>query len=228
MFARALKAMVNGVAFTTAGAIALAHPTNAQAQRRLEIAPVLGAYMPTRHLPQLGDYEYGCAVPGGAPPCPAPDFKQTRAVAVGGRVTAWLSNRGAIEGSLWYSPSGVTGWLGYEAAANIVVADLRVVLSLAPPAPTTSVLLMAGPAVIHRSGDAYADVRGTTSPGGALGVGLNIHPGRHFGLRAQIDDYLYRVKFASGTGPGVSAWKFQHDFVFSLSISPFGRRGERR
>jgi hypothetical protein len=108
------------------------------------------------------------------------------------------------------------------------MGTLRFVLSVAPQAPTVSPLLTAGPAVIHRSGDAYANVRGTLSPGAAVGIGLDIHPGRHFAFRAQIEDYLYDVKFASGTGPGVGEWKFQHDVVLSLSTSLVGQRGERR
>lgn len=212
MFARSL--------LTAAAAIFLAHPTSAQAHRRLELAVTLGAYVPTRHLP-IGPWSDFSSI-ACIDVCETPTERQRRATALGGRVTAWLGTRGAIEGSFWYAPSGVTGW--ERVRGNIDLASVHLVLSLAPRAPTVSPLLLAGPAVIHRSGDAYTDVRGTTSPGGALGMGVGIHPGRRVACRVQVEDYLYRVKFASRTVPGVSEWEFQHDFVFSLSVSPVGRR----
>jgi hypothetical protein len=239
MFAEILVSRARGVALTTLGTIALAHPTNAHAQRRIEIAPALGAYVPTHHLPLgPGDIFFvGGACRGGGPPCPpAVPESQTRTVAVGGRVTAWLSNRAAIETSFRYAASGVkfvsaTPELVDSTVVQrgtIIVADLRLLLALAPQARSKSLIFMGGPAVIRRSGDVYADVRGTTSPGGVLGVGLDIHPGHRVGLRAQIDDYLYTVKFASGTGPEVGSWRFQQDVVLSLSLNPFRQRGERR
>jgi hypothetical protein len=224
MFARALLA--------TAAAIAIAHQASAQAHRRLEIAAALGTYVPMNQLPVgPGNMFAETAICLGHDPLglcpPGPSLQQKQALAIGGRVTSWLSRRSAIEGTFWYSPSGVTQT--YRSAGKIVIADVRFVLSLAPQASTMSVLLLGGPAVIQRFGDAYVDVKGTTSPGGAIGIGLDIHPGHGYSFRAEIGDYLYSVQFASGPGPGglVGQRKSQHDVVFSLSMSPFGQGGER-
>ena len=217
MFARTLLA--------TAAAIALAHPASAQARRKVEIAPALGAYAPTGRLPIFrgtthvcyGDANGGCR----------PNVLSAKAtVAVGGRVTAWLSNRAAIEGSFWYAPSGVTGFVqgDVDGAGSIVMADLRLVLNLVPHAPM-SALLMAGPAVIQR----FSDFGKPTAVGGAVGIALDVHPmrsgwmkslpgGGRFGFRPAIEDHLYAL-----------GGKFQQDFVFSLSIGlGQGQRGERQ
>jgi hypothetical protein len=223
MFARALKVLVDGVALATAAAIALAHPTSAQAHRRVEVAPAVGAYLPTGNL-QLGT-AFRICVPDPSNPdnCLPFSMRAKQAVAVGSRVTAWLSNRGAIEGSFWYSPSRVVS--GYipvgssEQAGSFVAAALRFVLSLAPHAPAMSALVMGGPAMVHRS---LAPGNGTTSFGGALGFALDMRPKRHLGVRAQIEDYLYSPHAQYGPR------EMRQDFVLSLSISPFGQRGERQ
>ena len=105
-----------------------------------------------------------------------------------------------IEGLFWYVPSrvGLTpvpGFAVLDEADKVVVAGLRLVLRLPPKASTISGVLMGGPALIHHSGAYYAGLNGTTSVGTALGAGLDLHPGRRFGLRAEIAMYLYSVHF---------------------------------
>ena len=233
MFERTLSVLINGVALATAAAIALAHPTSAQARRGVEIAPAVGAYLPTGDLPLGADT--GICVPDPSKPdtpdnCLPFSMRAKQAVAVGGRVTAWLSNRGAIEGSFWYSPSGVVGGYGgyvdsVERAGNFVAGALRFVLNLAPHAPAMSALVMGGPAMAYRSHSSYY---GTTSFGGALGFALDMHPKRHLGVRAQIEDYLYGVHARYSVFPDTfGPRKMRQDFVMSLSISPFDQRKER-
>lgn len=228
MFARALEVLVNGVALAAAAEVTLAHPTSAQTHPRFEIAPALGVYLPSRQLP-LGPTPAICVEDENGQ-CRTFFLEQSGAVAVGGRVTVWLNNRGAVEGLFWYSPSGVTGFVveDYEGAGNVVMASLRFVASLAPRARTMSVLLMGGPAVIHHSGDYYSDLRGATSFAGVLGIGLDIHPGRRFSFRAEVEDYVYSAQLASGIPMGSTTAgprTLHHDFVLSLSISAFGQRG---
>lgn len=197
---------------------------------------MLGAYMPGRPDDQSF---YGC--PRGGPPCgPFPSYQQTGGLAVGGRVTAWLSNRAAIEGSFWFAPSHVTdvtpyadGYMGTDVAGHIVATDVRLVLSLIPQTREVSVLLMGGPAVIHRSGvlqnssEFYSMSK--TVFGGVVGFGLDIHPGRGFAIRTALEDYLYSFTFNNDRSPIDRVW-FHHDFVLSLSIGSnlFGRHGQRR
>lgn len=225
MIPRALQVFASGGALVAAASITVAPPASAQG-RRFEIAPAVGAYLPTRQLPSYPWVAYplcgGCTRP--APP------QQNQAVAAGGSITAWLGKMAGINGSLMYAPSGVRAY-----SARVVAAALRAVVRVAPNAPTMSVLIMGGPAMIHRSGNYYVDVapvRGTTSFGGAVGLGLDIHPGHRVGIRATIEDYLYSVQFASGTGFYTfhpSERRSQQDLLLSVSINPFDRpRASRR
>jgi hypothetical protein len=250
MFTRALKVLVAAV-------IPLAYPTRAHAQLRVEIAPALGAYVPGRELPYT--HIAGCNLKAGGPDwaCgPLPSYMQTRGPAVGGRVAVSPRGRGttpalfAIEGSFWYVPNrviekratsdvfGPTEAMVNE-ANTIVAASLRLVLRLAPKAPVSG-LLIGGPALIHRSGGFYSGLQGArTSPGGTLGLGVDVHTGRGLALRGEFAMYLYSVRFGDQPTPeqlrllGPSLYTYipprvwQDDFVFSLSISPFGRRGAR-
>jgi hypothetical protein len=218
MFPRLLKVVLSSEALAAAAAISLASPMGAYAQLRMEFAPALGHYTPSPS--QLPSYRGNipCIVDNGID-CPV---QQNGAVAVGGRLTAWFSGRSAIEGTVWYSPSRVTGFVNgfYDSDGNVVLGSLRLVVrqSLGPQAPAASILLMGGPIAIHRYGGYVATLSSETSFGGALGIALDVRPGRHFGFRGQIDDYLYNTEFAPS---------HHHDVVLSLSISPFGQRGER-
>jgi len=201
MFARTL--------LVTAAAIALAHQVTAQTRRGVEVAPAVGAYLPTGDLRADGAVPAVCYVDARDPAetCLPYAVRAHPAVAVGGRVTDWLSNQGAIEGSFWYTRSGVSAGFfpvdtTFKRAGTFVMAALRFVLSLAPHAPTMSALILGGPAI------AYHD--GPISLGGALGFALDMRPKRLLGVRAQVEDYLYGED--------------SQDFVLSLSMT-FGQRG---
>jgi hypothetical protein len=165
--------------------------------------------------------------PGELPCAPPGSARQQASIAVGGHVAAWFGNRLGVQVALRYSPSGVS-YPRYHLPADILTTSLQLVMNLAPKTSTTSLLLMAGPALIRRWGDAYAGFSGTTAGtgaitgatagAGALGIGINLHPRHHFAVRAQIEDYVYPLRFASGTAPASTAW--QNDVMLSLSISP--------
>jgi hypothetical protein len=136
-------------------------------------------------------------------------------------VTVWLNTRGAIEGSFWLVSSGVHDTPGFEKPGdgNVVAASLRYVLSVFPHAPKVSLLLMGGPGVVQRSGDAWTNTTGTTSPAGILGMALDLHPVHTWGLRATVEDYFYSVRFTSDPLEGAGPSQSQQDFVVSLSLS---------
>ena len=227
MIAQARKVVVRGVALATVGGIVLACPVSGQQHRRIEIAPALGAFLPFGAVP-VPEF-LGCPAY-----CQAPSLRETRTVALGGRVTAWLGKRAAIEGSIFYGPSGVADGThytsspdpGYGAQGKVVLTSLRALLSVAAPVPTMSVLLMAGPAVIHQFGGGWPDWNSPTSFGGMLGVGLDVHRVHTLPLRAAIEDYVYSWESPMGAYYGSHS---HHDVVFSLSAGPsfFGQRGER-
>lgn len=238
MLARSLLVVANGVAFAAATTIVLPYHISAQVPRGVEIAPALGIYRPHGRLPVAGVTTANC-FSDGLGGCRDNCVKQRGAVAIGGSVTAWFSHRAAIEGSVWYSPSAVTGFFGgdYASTGSVVLTDIRLVVrqGLAPQVPVASIVFTAGPALIHRSGRYYTYLAGATSLGGILGIGLDIRPGRHLGLRAQIEDFLYRldltpVGFSGNTSVTLSGSKraFQQDFVLSFSVSLLGQRSPRR
>jgi hypothetical protein len=234
MLTHVLRVSANVAALASAAAVLLTHPMSAQAHRRLEFAAVLGAYVPTSPLP-LGPGLFsatgGCSLYRGGSPCPPGPVRQQATIAVGAHLTAWVGNRAGVQGALRYAPSGVSS-PRYHLPADILTTSLQFVMNLAPKTSTASVLLMAGPALIRRWGDAYAGfsgttagtgvVSGTTAGAAAVGIGIDVHLRHHVAVRAQIEDYMYRLTFASGTAPGIGEW--QHDVMLSLSISPFGGR----
>jgi hypothetical protein len=224
--------LVSGVALAAAGSIVLARLTSAQGHRRVEIAPALGGFASFGGVPM--PYLQAC-VTGRS--CELASFKEARTVAVGGRVTAWIGNRVAIEGAGWYGPGHVADATHYDTTSypggtnnegghgGTFLATVRAVANVAP-GPTASVLVMAGPAISHRFGVGWALWKNPTSGGGAFGIGLDIHPSHGLGMRAAIEDYVYTF---DSPDPRFISSESHHDFVFSLSIGPtFGQRRARR
>lgn len=226
MSARGLKVLVHGVALATVAMVSL--PTSAYAQLRIEIAPALGAYRPGGKWP---GFSVECGYYGGHQCEPFPSYRQQSGTALGGRVSASIRAHGsipvsiAIEGSFWHVLSNVAdttrypdGHAGATQGEGIEVADLHAMVSLPLGSSIVSGLLLGGPAWIHRSGSYFDGLKGTTSVAGTLGAGLDVHPGRRFGLRAEVVKYLYKAQFF--TDPlTFSSEESQHDVIVSLSIS---------
>jgi hypothetical protein len=225
MFAPTLKVFVRGATLASTATILIAHQTTAQTSgqthHRVEFAPMLGGYVPTRGL-YSRNHGWACQAMKGGPPCPdvTPDVRQMSGSAIGGRVTLWLNTQGAIEGSFWLVSSGVHDVTGFEKSidGNIAGASLRYVRSVFSHAPKVSLLLMGGPGVVQRSGDAWTYTTGTRSLAGVLGMALDLHPVRTWGLRATVEGYYYSPTLNNdpiGGGP----WQSQEDVVASLSLS---------
>jgi hypothetical protein len=206
--------------------VLLVSATSAHAQLKVEVAPAFGGYFPTRTLPAPESF-YGCPAsrPSDCPPPPPPHaLKQAQAGAAGGRIAVWFNHRSALEATLCYARSDVTDNPAYQSpgAGAITMAGLRYVFRVDPDLPILSLLLLGGPAIVHRSGEAWAGVTGTTSPAFSLGIGIDALPASRVGLRGEVSDYLYNVKL-SGQGDngnwyeGASA--FQQDLIVSLALS---------
>jgi len=200
--------------------VAVGLATSAQAQLRIEIAPAVGGYFPTRPLPQAGTLLFS-----GDEVLPPHALQQERAGALGGRVAVWFNRRSAVEGSFWYAPSKVTDDPAYVSpgAGAVTMAGLRYVFRVDPDLPVLSLLLMAGPAIVHRSGDAWAGITGTTSPALGLGIGIDALPASRVGLRGEVSDYLYNVNLSGDSDAGSWSYSdssaFQHDLIISLALS---------
>jgi hypothetical protein len=200
------------IAALAAGALVLAGPTSAQQRRPVEFAPALGFYSPNGDLP-LGVVPAICVVNPFLPDSPdncLPFYKKAKpAAAFGGRVTAWLNRRAALEGSLWYSPSGVKGFVvtPFDGSSDIVFADLRLAVDLAPHA-TTSFILLSGPAIVRRES--------FTRIGGGIGAALDIRRAGSFALRPEIDVHRYSIQ-----------GHYQQDVIASVSARFLGPGGAR-
>jgi hypothetical protein len=128
----------------------------------VELSPVVAAYFPTAAF-------QGACFEG---PCP---LKKYVAIAFGGRVTAWVSRRLAVEGSVEQSPS--------TREDNIVAGSVRMLLRLTHVG-TTWGYVVAGPALVyHRVG------AGTTRLGGVVGGGAHVGLARRVAIQAGLEEY---------------------------------------
>jgi len=203
-------------------ALAITFASVADAQVRIEIAPTFGGYFPTRALPASTEF-WGCS--SDCMPLPPHDLRQVRTGAAGGRVAVWLNHRSAVEASFWYAPSKVTDDPAYgdPGAGTITTAGLRYVFRVDPGSHILSLLLMAGPAFVHRSGDAWAGIAGTTSPALGLGLGIDAFSASRIGLRGEVSDYLYNLELSGDSKAGAWSYSdasaFQQDLMISLALS---------
>jgi len=209
------------------------------AQVRVEFTPVAAYYVPTETLFPAGTAQqfFSGVV----------NVKQNRGIALGGRITTWLTGRWAAAASVGYSGSGGTKlWYPFcplnSACPDTAVAlsttgyvwmtSLRVVYSPNPRRSSASFYLLGGPAyVVHGGyddfGDPYSGLVGTTatSAGAVLGVGAGFKvPRTAVALRADLEDYLYVARFSAQFSGyyGVRSWstsQFQNDLLFSLGLS---------
>ena len=197
----------------TLGAIVAA--PRAAAQVRVTLSPVVGVYLPNGRLPAEPAPVRLCAK--GVPGCYYNDFPTLgspelhSAVALGGRVTGWVNKRVAVEGSLWYSSSSVTGSTS-GGSSTIVASDLRVLVGTR--GRDAWAYLLAGPAFIARFGDAYASATGSGRLGGVVGLGADLRVARSLGIRAEAEQYLYSFQ-----------GYHQQDFVLSVGLSVAPRIG---
>jgi hypothetical protein len=204
-----------------ASLVAFGLATSAQAQLRIEIAPAFGGYVPTRPLPNtyviVGCAPYTCDYQ----PPPPQDLQQASVGAAGGRIAIWFDRRNAVEASFLYAPSYATDPNFGDYASGVTLAALRYVSRVARDLPDLSLLLMAGPAIVHRSAESWG-----TSPALALGVGIDALPKSRIGLRAEVSDYLYTVHFKPPSNVTLAegvvfsdARPFQQDLIISLALS---------
>lgn len=178
------------------------------AQVRVEFTPFAGSYVPTADL-----------IPVGRLPVPA-HVRQQAGLAFGGRVTAWLTDRFAIEGAFGYSGRGaaqttfqspLTIYPCCAAGTSDTTGDTwmvsaRVLFLISGRPSSTAVYILAGPAYIGH-GDpafdiAYAshDTVGMTvsSPGGVVGIGARFKvPKTALALRADLEYYRYDAPFSA-------------------------------
>jgi hypothetical protein len=194
-------------------AVLVVPPSSAQVRGTVELSSVAGSFVPTTQLPLE---PIACLAIAGLS-CNS-SRQQRTSIVFGGRATAWVNRWIALEGTVWYSPNTITdefsssqngvvlGQETREAAANIMAADVRVMVS-----PVRSRRLWAyvagGPALVGRFSDAYG-LTGNPRLAGVVGAGARLRVARSLAIRAEVAQYHYSVQGYA-----------QRDFLLSLGFS---------
>ena len=187
---------------------ALAVVAQGGAQVKVEVTPFAGRYAPTEDL-----------IPVGRLPLPA-HVRQQAGLAFGGRVTAWLTDRFAIEGAYGYSGRGAaqTTFQPLEAiypccaagtsdtTGDTWMVSARVLFLISGRPSSTAVYILAGPAYVGH-GDPAFDIMyashntvGMTvsSPGAVVGIGARFKvPKTALALRTDLEYYRYDAPFSA-------------------------------
>lgn len=193
-----------------AAAVLAARPALLSAQNRFEFTPFVGSYYHTTHITS-----------GSGGPFAGNDynFDQNNAIAVGARLTAPIGGRLSVEGEFTYSPSGVRYTekdisAGVDGGAafdgNLIYGSVRAVIT-----PRRSNLyLLAGPAVIHRGGDAWSGYDDLTDIGGVAGFGIRANVTPRFRLNLTAETYLYSLDVSGVSNDS----KFQADVLVTVGV----------
>ncbi len=188
-------------------ALAAAPVASLEAQGGIELAPVLGVYVPLQSVIVQSD---------------GTSAKQATAVAIGGRVSVATHRKVSFDGTVTYVPSDVTASAGASGgSASLLLINARGVVTFGQQGARTRFYLAGGPAVIIRNGEFYQDFGGTTDIGGNVATGLRIDLGKVSG-RVELESYLYSVNL-TGAGGLMTGSELQIDLIASVSVAvPLG------
>lgn len=177
------------------------------AQGGVELAPVLGVYLPLQSVIVQAD---------------GTSAKQATAVAIGGRISVATHRKVSFDGTVTYLPSDVNASAGASGgSSSLLLIDARGVVSFGQAGAKTRFYLAGGPAVIIRNGEFYQDFEGTTDVGANVGAGLRIRLGKVIG-RVEVESYLYSISL-QGAGNLTTGSQFQTDLIASVSVAiPLG------
>lgn len=177
------------------------------AQGGVELAPVLGVYVPLQSVIVQAD---------------GTSAKQATAVAIGGRISAATHRKVSFDGTVIYVPSDVNASAGASGgSSSLLLIDARGVVSFGQAGAKTRFYLAGGPAVIIRNGEFYQDFDGTTDIGGNVAAGLRMVLGKVSG-RVEVASYLYSVNL-TGAGSLSTGSELQVDLIASVSVAiPLG------
>lgn len=179
------------------------------AQGRVEATPFVGLYMPASKIIDEGGVS----------------LKHNTAFVFGARLGVRATDRVTVEGSVGYTPSGVTiaaSGISADTSAHVLLASARALFGLGP-ARSTSWHALAGVTIVDHAGAVYnllqsggGSLSGTTDFGMVVGVGGTFKVGSSLAVRVDAEDNLYSAKF--NVGGANSQSKFQNDIVASMGL----------
>ena len=196
MSIRKFIATTSGLAAVATFATAAATP--AAAQGGVELAPWVGAYVPTSNSSgSLGE-----------------DLSRDVSFAGGARLTFWGTGIVGFEATGGYAPAKIADETINETRnTNLLVASGRLLLALSPVTNPVGFYIGAGPALLTRGRDTFDSDESSTDFGGTAGLGLRfaLNETGRTALRLDVEDYFYNGDFGGGD-------EFQNDIVASLGL----------
>jgi hypothetical protein len=213
------------------------------AQVKVEFTPFAGAYVPTAHLVPMGTLPDVYSILSLA------SVRQKAGLALGSRITAWLTDRFAIDGSFGYSGSGAaqTGYIDLacpcpsgvpfccswavtsNATGHTWMASARLLFVVDRHPPSTVLYILGGPAfvghednpVFNPTPDYNFGAMTVRKPGAVVGIGARFKvPKTALALRAELEDYLYVARFSGYEG--LAPWsssQVQNDLLLSVGLA---------
>ena len=184
----------------------------------MEFTPFVGLY-----LPATDDIEFRNVVTTGD----RVTVKQKTTVILGARLSAWVADRVAVEGSFGYAPSSVEATYtvpsnatqSSDTAGHVIQVSARVLVGLGPNAGSTSWHLILGGGLVAHGGHGYDGLSGLTDLGGIAGVGARFKVGPSLAIRVDVEDNLFSARFTDDASGAQTASKFQNDITISAGLA---------
>jgi hypothetical protein len=205
------------------GALVLAAvPIRLAGQGKIEFTPFVGMYLPTAN-----EIEFRDVVTTGD----KVTAKHKTTVIFGGRLSARVTDRVAVEGSFGYAPSKVEGTYtdpsnatqSSDTTGHVILASARVLVGFGPNAGSASWHLILGGGLVSHGGPAYDGTSGLTDFGGIAGVGAKFKVGPSLAIRVDVEDNLFSARFTDDASGTQTASMFQNDLVLLLGLAvPLG------
>jgi hypothetical protein len=148
-------------------------------------------------------------------------LRQEMSATVGTRLTVWLSERVGVEAVASYAASQLQA-----KEAELVGATARVLVRFGLPAERSALHVLAGLGFLHRGGDAYERLQGTTEFRFVVGSGLRVRVSRKLTVRVDIEDNLSKPNLGFRERGWISVDRsppeldnrLQHDIMISPSL----------
>lgn len=188
----------------------------------LEWMPVAGAFVPAADLAQAEIDGANVAI------------SQKPGAIAGARLVAWWSRRVGFEGHYGYAFS--QGRAKSGSGGDVCVQDSSLVCSANVWFASTKLLFRFAPrsyrgwyvfgglglAVVGHTGDFWPTKGAVTDLGGVLNVGGVVDISKRFGVRLDVEDYLYSFKLRVEDDPQLGTFELQghtqNDLVFTVGM----------
>lgn len=196
------------------------------AQMTFEIAPFIGYFRPTANFSKAQETATWL------PQTP----RDLSGVVVGIDARLWFHNEVALQlqAGVAYSTThfevltlGSTGSQppldpNRSLGAQVQFATVQVITNMAPTSASYRVWASAGPAVVHRGGDAYSldtSIRSSFDPGAALGLGGDIQIGHRMHATVAVNSLMYWVHVDNVDDHHSIERGFQNDLLLHAGLA---------